>query len=1094
MDPIEQLGLPLGIGSGTRATDELERRSWPSPERFPINRKFAHVYDVVWNDLVSSASPLLVAGFSSLGEIIRLVSEWIDQPRSDADQIRMVLGTEPFATSRQVFRSDRVEFTTEARRYWLEERGISLRSSAQVLQTIDALKRGSVTSRFIHGRQRLHAKIYQGDTAATVGSSNLTHFGLRLQFEANARFEANQEPRRFRELSSVAENYWAAGEDWDTELLALLEELLQVVSWQEALARACADLLEGEWAAEYLQDAASDDRPLWPSQLSGIAEALWIIENVGSVLVADATGSGKTRMGAHLVRAVRDRLWRTGRIRSERRGLIALVGPPPVIDTWEAEAIGIGLTLGKVSHGMLSRARGDGSQREEALVRGAQILAVDEAHNFLNVSSKRTSQIRESLADNVMLFTATPISKGAGDLLNLVGLLGPDNFEEGTLAILNRLERRRGVGGGTLTPDEVAALHREIQRFTVRRTKSQINELVDRDPQSYMLPERDRPCRYPQHEAHIYATGETARDEELARQVRPIVDQLLGIAQLEQHIAVPKGLRWQYTDEEWLRFRLMSAKGLARHHVLEALRSSRAAAIEHLEGTGEAVLRFDIDPGFKSTDTGNVTAKAAERGENGLPGLSLDCDIVPWLEDEDLWRSACNEEADRYRQIAAIVGEISCTREETKAELLADLSRRHDLVLAFDRHPITLAVLKSLLDSRELGATEVLVATSKKAEQQKVTKSFAPNSSARAIALCSDAMNEGLNLQGASCIVHLDLPTTLRVAEQRVGRVDRMDSTHSSIDAWWPQDGQAFATRAYEKLIRRAQESEQLLGSNLTLPEFEKEVSDTGPVSVRDQIEATEIAQHQPWDGIQDALEPVRQLISGSAPLISLDTYDYYRRHKSRVLANVSALRSSRPWAFMSVSAIAHGAPRWLVVNPAVPGGYLTDLHEVAAHLRVLLADNPPERDFDEAASLVLDTCLDVAVEAERKLLPRRMQRALDQMQSVIKGWAALARQHDENQGALWDALATLTNDSVPKVDPYLVAKCWLELISPVIAEHRAEVTRSRYILLSDVTPRLKRQPMEFDLVAEAFSGLPTAIPLDERVTACILGVPETAL
>ena len=79
-------------------------------------------------------------------------------------------------------------------------------------------------------------------------------------------------------------------------------------------------------------------------------------------------------------------------------------------------------------------------------------------------------------------------------------------------------------------------------------------------------------------------------------------------------------------------------------------------------------------------------------------------------------------------------------------------------------------------------------------------------------------MNEGLNLQGASCIVHLDLPTTLRVAEQRVGRVDRMDSPHAEIEAWWPQDGPAFADRAYEKLIRRARESEDLLGSNLTLP------------------------------------------------------------------------------------------------------------------------------------------------------------------------------------------------------------------------------------------------------------------------------------
>ena len=43
------------------------------------------------------------------------------------------------------------------------------------------------------------------------------------------------------------------------------------------------------------------------------------------LIVADATGSGKTQMGAHLVRAVRDRMWSTGRARPRpgRRGLPA---------------------------------------------------------------------------------------------------------------------------------------------------------------------------------------------------------------------------------------------------------------------------------------------------------------------------------------------------------------------------------------------------------------------------------------------------------------------------------------------------------------------------------------------------------------------------------------------------------------------------------------------------------------------------------------------------------------------------------------------------------------------------------------------------
>ena len=524
----------------------------------------------MWNDLVGSTSPLLIAGYSSLGELVHLVSDWTTTAQGNGACIRLIFGAEPFTSTKHEFRSVRAEFTDIAREYWLEEQGISLRSSAQVLQTIEALEHGLLSARFIHGSLRLHAKIFVGESAATVGSSNFTGYGLGGQYEANARFDAIHEPKRYRELAAIAENYWVAAESWDDELRQLLHQLLRVVSWQEALARACANLLEGDWASRYLAEPTSVDRPLWPSQRSGIAEALWISETVGSVLVADATGSGKTLMGAHLVRAARDRLWRTGRA---RRDLTVLVGPPAVIGTWKSEAIQLGLMLAPVSHGVLSRTAADLTSDESRLVRSAQILAVDEAHNFLNHGSKRTRQVLESLADNVMLFTATPISRGASDLLDLVGLLGPDNFEDNTLDILNRLERRRGLGEGTLLSNEIDDLRREIQRFTVRRTKAHINEMVDRDPGAFVHPITKRVCRYPEHRAEIYSTAETDVDARLADQIRDVVNDLVGIAQLEREIGVPKSLRAQYSDDQWLQFRLHSAKGLARHHVLEALRS-----------------------------------------------------------------------------------------------------------------------------------------------------------------------------------------------------------------------------------------------------------------------------------------------------------------------------------------------------------------------------------------------------------------------------------------------------------------------------------------------------------------------------------------
>ncbi len=630
-------------GLSLRASDVLNSQAWPDIGRFPTNRPRHHVRDALWSDLVSSASPLLVTGYASIGELIELFADW-DGHGHDDGQVHLVLGTEPFGTTRHSFRSDRMEFTEETRRYWIEEQGISLLLSAKILRAIEQIEHGKVDVRFIHGARRLHAKVYIADRSATVGSSNFTDFGLSHQLEANARFVLPTERRRYAELASIAKNLWDAGESWNDEMLGLLHDLLKAVSWQEALARACAELLEGTWAERYLQGRSYAGHALWPSQQAGIAEALWVIQSVGSVLVADATGSGKTKMGAHLVRAVRDRLWSTGRV---HRDITALVGPPAVIDQWEREALFVGLSISKVSHGLLSRSGDTEHLREELAVRDAQILAVDEAHNFLNNSSKRTRQVRESLADNVLLFTATPISRGASDLLNLVGLLGPDNFHDRTLDILKRLDRSR-VFDRTLSEEEATVLRREIQRFTVRRTKTQINEMVDQNPDAYVHPVTGKVCRYPIHEARKYSTGETKEDADAADNIRELTDQFLGVAQLEELIAVPSAYRAQYTDDQWLQARLRSSRALARHHVIEALRSSRAALVEHVCGTMAAGERFGLSTRFKPNDTGDVLQKIRDKIERGAPEIPPNCMPPEWMTGAEQWNEACEREIGLY--------------------------------------------------------------------------------------------------------------------------------------------------------------------------------------------------------------------------------------------------------------------------------------------------------------------------------------------------------------------------------------------------------------------------------------------------------------
>jgi len=349
------------------ARQRLDAREWPSAQRWPVNRASTHVRDVLWADLTAAANPLLVAGYSSIAEIVELVGDWLGQQDDDRiGRVRIVLGTEPHMTQRREFISAAGnKFTEEVERYWLEDRGVSLRLSARVIQVIDALDRGALSVRQYPGPPPLHSKIYIGHGAATIGSSNFTAHGLGGQIEANARFEARSERRRHDELVGLAENLWETGQPFDRELRALLHALLQVVDWKEALARAVAELLEGDWAAPYIPATHTSAGELWPSQRAGIAQALWVINEVGSVLVADATGSGKTRMGAHLAQAIRNRLWLTGRV---RRDVVLLICPPAVERTWAREALIAGTSLVTHSHGRLSRQSGDGTRDQELAV------------------------------------------------------------------------------------------------------------------------------------------------------------------------------------------------------------------------------------------------------------------------------------------------------------------------------------------------------------------------------------------------------------------------------------------------------------------------------------------------------------------------------------------------------------------------------------------------------------------------------------------------------------------------------------------------------------------------------------------------------
>ena len=717
------------------------------------------------------------------------------------------------------------------------------------------------------------------------------------------------------------------------------------------------------------------------------------------MLVADATGSGKTRTGVHLIGAKTHEILASNRL---RRGKAVLISPPSVATEWRSESAIASVPLEVYSHGALSRAKDESSDNVLTDLRRAQILCVDEGHNFLNFNSNRTQQLLRNMADHVALFTATPINRSAVDLLRIADMLGADNLDESTVKAFGRMLGAPSINRA-LTEEEVAELRREIAKFTVRRTKRVLNDLIDQNPSAY-TDSRGRPCRFPRHQAETYALHESAADRQKAEQIRDLAGKLKGVLYFRKDIVLPQALRRRgLTEEKFLLGRLNGANKLSQYAVMSSLRSSRAALMEHLLGTTEATRRFAIEDFTKAAKTGDVIGRLSTAAGR-IPKSKLSIALPAWLSDSDLHHAACEQDIAIYRQIADLVGDMSAQREYQKIQLLAGLAEQHPYILAFDSRPITLAVIQMMLNMLEPGP-RILVATGDtKSDRKALLKAFSPKSSdvTPTIGLCSDSVSEGVNLQRAQAIVHLDMPSVVRIAEQRSGRIDRLDSPHKAIYAWWPDDAAEFALRSDERFIERYETVDNLLGSNMPLPEVMR--SQGTPVSASQAIKEFESTTDS-WDGIDDAFAPVRALVRGEMPLVPEQTYLDYIGITARVTSRVSLVSAAHPWAFFCTTDSTK-VPRWILLKD-LDSKPETDLRAICEELRLRLGPDVSDLcEISASAERTLSAFVSRLSRVERHLLSRRKRRALDEMVMVLDVYLQSASER-QNQTDI-DTLAAL--------------------------------------------------------------------------------------
>lgn len=1067
---------------------------WPPNEKYPLNwhsNDHRTVEQELLKDIEASTSFLIVTGFSSLSKLIEVFGE---REFNTLGDVRIVLGWEPVFRAKKKFQN--VSLDKAVKEYWLRQ-NYSIIHGGAIINLIEKIEKGKITFKF---RDKLHAKIYIGSTHAILGSANFSHNGLTKQEEANIRVSREEENSQYLAFSQIAENYYDLAKDFNVVILDILKRLIQNVTWQEALARAIAEVLEGQWIEGYEElQAKLNMGKLWPFQRRGIAQAIYILQERSNVLIADPTGSGKTKTCSAVILTLIEWLWQQGR-QDKTNPLI--ICPPLVRRNWQREFSTFRkLINNQLSMGLLSNAKNWNKKLVEDCLDLANIIVVDEAHNYLNPDSKRSASLKQANADYMILATATPINKRVDDLLRVVELLDVDNLSPEDFGFYRQLRERPQRSERPIDKSHLERLAGFISQFTVRRTKEEINHDIARDPSLYAKPDGGH-YKFPEQNCLTYPTHETVADRKLAEEITVLASSLHGFNYLrdirlpDYYGSVPDDL------EAYVSLRIRAAKALSGYMIRAALRSSNVALVEHVEGAKIAIDHF----GFTSSKsgTGNILNKLQVfRGK--LPKIGIPPGRLPtWMTDLEQYNEALNYDIDCYAKISELAKQMSGEREKGKVAELVRIQKNHRLVLAFDSTTITLDYFRSIFKKDYPSRKVMVVSGSTETAAAKMMELYGLDSAVKnegCIALCSDKMSEGVNLQGASAVVLLDMPSVLRIAEQRIGRIERMDSIYPEIDAFWPDDSEEFSLNGDRKIFKIAELSETVLGgSNLKLPlELKQKLGSEGHFK---NVETTsEIineykknsAKSTDWEGINNSFQPLVELKEGKRAMIPSKTYEQFKDVKSTIKTGVSFIRSSRKWCFIATRGTEQRSPRWVFIDDR--GEFLSEFPAICAELRRILLPGTKDTPWNQQ---LLEEFITKMQEHERELLPWKKRRALEVGEYILSKHLATER---KSKGGPQDLTRIkLLQDALNQFQPIVgedvidyqnLAQIWIEKLQPILEKKREENKRNRKVFNFDSLKRdWRKVELDNTFLNRLIEDVHRATKIDRLIAACIIGVP----
>lgn len=729
-----------------------------------------------------------------------------------------------------------------------------------IIKLAQWLNEGSLELR-VYPKERFHAKAYvlEGDSGGTitrpdlagiVGSSNLTFSGLTSNTELNATvYTADAE-----ELQAWYEERWEEAEEFSPELLDVIENSwaayhpdLNLADPYQVYIKSLYELFKEslETTEEYLR-SFQVYQDLYDFQKWAVLRGSRIARNYGGVMISDVVGMGKTYVGLALLEHFYHRNYMAG-----NKGKMLIICPKKLVTMWERMVTKYSLHAEVISMGMLSK-----EDYYETLLDehgDASVVLIDESHHYRNSNTNRYENISQFIpvVNEAILLSATPYTKEAEDVYNQLKLFHLDDVTQIPITPPNLDEFTKRVENGEANLSEL------LSHVMVRRTRYDIvseyggedeqGRFIEMGGEKRYLP--DRKLRTTDYSiSDVYGTGF----------YQEIVDTLEELNYARYSLGTEKYLKPEYRDQrkyQDLSTMGQNLRGLLKSNFLKRLESSIFAFSQTLDRTLTSYRNFyrlldedvvaigeKINEMLKSDDDPEEILDEIEELEAGeTQDYDIDAFYLEPLkqdlkEDIDRLEKLNNrvqsiieeifeeyEKDDKLKELRSLLSDLYDGDHE-----LLDEEESADKIIVFTEYGDTVEHLDDgltwLKQQGYLTDIRFETVTSDTGNVDSIFERFAPEANeAREkvdpedeldLLITTDVASEGLNLQDANLVINYDIHWNPLKLIQRIGRVDRLGTEHSTVYVhnFFPETALEDELGVVETVKNRISEINSVLG------------------------------------------------------------------------------------------------------------------------------------------------------------------------------------------------------------------------------------------------------------------------------------------